>query len=119
MNRTIQAHIARKSECLLDDHEAFPNYDTAGRTDHYQESINPKSVYHDLDSIDEIAHENLDDVFGSETETDDSGEIMSVEYTRSDGNVKEINLPKTEIKDKILKEHILHGSTANSSAAEK
>lgn len=106
MNQIIQALIARKSECLLDVHEAFPNCESAGRTDHYQESINPKNVYHDLDSIDEIAHENLDDLFGSETETDNSGEIMGVEYARSDRKVKEINLPKTDIKDKALKEHI-------------
>jgi hypothetical protein len=105
MNQTIQSRIPRKSECLLDVHEAFPNYDSAGRRDQYQESVNPKRVYHDLDSIDEIAHENLDDLFGSETETDNSGEIMSVEYAHSDGKVKEINLPKTEIKDKALKEH--------------
>lgn len=103
----------------LDVYEAFPNYESAGRTDHYQGSINPESVYHDLDSIDEIVHENLDDLFGSETETDNSGEIMGVEYARSEGKVKEINLPKTEITDKALKEHIPRGSTANSSAAEK
>jgi len=100
-------------------HEAFPNYESAGRTGHYQESINPKNVYHDLDSIDEIAHENLDDLFGSETETDNSEEIMGVEYARSEGKVNEINLPKTEITDKALKERTPRGSTANSSAAEK
>jgi len=100
-------------------HEAFPNYESAGRTGHYQESINPKNVYHDLDSIDEIAHENLDDLFGSETETDNFEEIMGVEYARSEGKANEINLPKTEITDKALKERTPCGLTANSSAAEK
>jgi hypothetical protein len=52
----------------------------------------------------EDAYENLDDIFGSDTETEESGEIMDVEHARSDCKARAIGIPSAGSKDPVLRD---------------